>query len=243
MSEKHIPWLNPNDLIFPNVESAWEEPNGLLAAGGDLTSKRLITAYTQAIFPWYNKDEPILWWSPNPRCVLIPTELKISKSLKKTINKNKFLVTFNTCFKDVMKACALPREELKAGESGTWISDEMIHAYSNLHNEGFAHSVECWKGDNLVGGLYGLAIGKVFFGESMFSTETDASKVAFATLCSKLVENNFKLIDGQVYSPHLESLGFNLIPRSEFVSLLNTYTNPEESLTFTPTRSESHTNT
>lgn len=228
MSEKQIPWLQLNNVEFPDVEEAWDEPNGILAAGGDLSVPRLTEAYCGGIFPWYNEGEPILWWSPDPRCVLIPSELKISKSLKKTIRSKKYRVTFDQCFSDVISACAMPREDLTDDESGTWISDEMQQAYQNLHEAGYAHSVECWLGNELVGGLYGLAIGKVFFGESMFSRASDASKVAFATLCEYLKEKGFQLIDGQVDSPHLRTLGFNLIERRDFVSLLSSLTESKE---------------
>lgn len=228
MPNKYIPWLEPDNLKFPEVDEAWDEPNGILAAGGDLSSPRLIAAYCHGIFPWYNEDEPILWWSPNPRCVLKPAELKISKSLKKTIKKQKYRVTFDQCFSTVISACALARKEINDESSGTWISDEMRQAYTELHRSGYAHSVECWLGDELVGGLYGLAIGKVFFGESMFSRANDASKVAFSALCETLKIRGFELIDGQVYSPHLETLGFNLIQRSEFVSILQDLTKKRE---------------
>lgn len=224
MPEKYIPWLSLHSLEFPDVKNAWEEPNGILAAGGDLSVARLINAYCQGIFPWYNEGEPILWWSPDPRCVLIPSELKVSKSLKKTIKKQKYTITFDQCFSDVISACALPREEISDNETGTWISDEMQQAYIQLHKAGYAHSVECWLDDKLVGGLYGLAIGKVYFGESMFSKASDASKVAFATLCEKLKDNDFELIDGQVDSPHLRTLGFQLIKREDFVSRLTKLT-------------------
>lgn len=224
MQKKYIPWLDPESLEFPDVETAWQEPNGILAAGGDLSTPRLVNAYCHGIFPWYNEGEPILWWSPEPRCVLIPSALKISKSLKKTLNKKLFKVTYNRCFDDVISACAEPREELSKNESGTWISTEMRQAYNNLNQAGYAHSVECWQDNVLVGGLYGLAIGKVFFGESMFSRVNDASKVAFAELCQQLIQKDFKLIDGQVYSPHLKTLGFELMPRAEFITLLNRLT-------------------
>lgn len=231
MSEKHIPWLQLNSLEFPDVNNAWKDPNGILAAGGDLSVERLINAYCQGIFPWYNEGEPILWWSPDPRCVLNPSELKVSKSLKKTIKKQKYTITFDKCFKDVISACALPREEISDNETGTWISDEMQQAYIQLHKAGYAHSVECWLDDELVGGLYGLAIGKVYFGESMFSKASDASKVAFATLCEKLKDNDFELIDGQVDSPHLITLGFQLIKREDFVRKLTKLTKDKEKIT------------
>lgn len=224
MPEKHIPWLQPNSHDFPDVSEAWEEPDGILAAGGDLSISRLVNAYRHGIFPWYNEGEPILWWSPNPRCVLIPNEIKVSKSLGKIIRSGKFIVTFNQCFSKVIASCASPRETIEDGETGTWISNEMQQAYIELHKSGHAHSVECWLDDQLVGGLYGLAIGKVFFGESMFSAVSNASKVAFATLCEKLKENDFQLIDGQVYSNHLSTLGFKLIDREEFVDQLSLLT-------------------
>lgn len=228
MSEQHLPWLSLNSLEFPDVETAWEEPNGILAVGGDLSVPRLIEAYCHGVFPWYNENEPILWWSPDPRCVIEPGQVKISKSLKKTLNKNKFSITFDQCFEEVIDACAAPRKDLKEDEVGTWISDEMKQAYLRLHQQGYAHSVEAWFEDQLVGGLYGLAIGQVFFGESMFSKMTDASKAAFVTLCKKLEAESFQLIDGQVYSPHLETLGFKLIPRNKFVSMLQLYTDKRE---------------
>ena len=232
MSEPQLPWLHVNQLDFPDVESAWDEPNGILAVGGDLSVARLVKAYCLGIFPWYNENEPILWWSPNPRCVLKPAEVRITKSLKKTINKQKFTISFNQAFEDVVDNCAAPRKVLNDDEVGTWISDEMKQAYLRLHQEGYAHSVEAWLEGELVGGLYGLAIGKVFFGESMFSKVTDASKVAFVTLCKTLEYNEFKLIDGQVYSPHLETLGFKLIPRTEFTQQLSTLTSPSEKTSF-----------
>ena len=232
MPEKHIPWLHHDQLDFPDVSEAWTEPNGILAAGGDLSTTRLVEAYCRGIFPWYNEDEPILWWSPDPRCVLIPTDIKVSKSLKKLIRKQTFTVSFDTCFEQVISACAAPRQEDATTDPGTWISDEMMQAYLRLHNAGYAHSVECWSEGELVGGLYGLAIGKVFFGESMFSRVSNASKVAFTVMCRKLDEMGFELIDGQVYSPHLETLGFKLIPRSDFVKRLMILTEPREKTVF-----------
>jgi len=232
MSDKHIPWVDPDKIEFPDLEQAWDDPNGILAAGGDLSVDRLVTAYCLGIFPWFNEDDPILWWSPDPRCVLRPKELKISKSLKKVINKNKFRISFDQCFDDVLKACASPRKVSGRDETGTWISEEMRLAYNKLHNAGYAHSIECWLDDKLVGGLYGLAIGKVFFGESMFSRENDASKVAFYHLCKVLIERNFKLIDGQVHSPHLETLGFKLIPRQQFAKELALLTASKEKSIF-----------
>src|SRR3954466_2478714 len=168
-----IPWLSPLNNIFPSPTLALQEPNGLLAAGGDLSPERILAAYRQGIFPWFNPDDPILWWSPSPRTVIYPKELHISKSLRKTLRNGTYRVTFDHCFKDVMRACAEPRSYT----DGTWISEDIIVGYSELHKRGHAHSVEVWKADELVGGLYGMALGQVFFGESMFSRADDASKV------------------------------------------------------------------
>lgn len=210
-------WLPENDNDpFPPLDSALTEPNGLLAAGGSLTPQRLINAYRLGIFPWFNEDEPILWWSPDPRCVLFPEKLKISRSLRKTLNKHPFEIRFDTHFKDVMLACAQPR----AKQQGTWISQDLIRAYCRLHELGIAHSVECWDRNQLAGGLYGIALGQVFFGESMFSRQRDASKVALVALTDYLVSRNFRLIDCQVYSDHLASLGAEVIPRPLFSALL-----------------------
>ncbi|MCP4994965.1 MAG: leucyl/phenylalanyl-tRNA--protein transferase [Gammaproteobacteria bacterium] len=211
--------LDPDDpdAPFPPLTDAEEEPDGLLAVGGDLTSGRLLNAYRHGVFPWYSKGQPILWWSPNPRMVLFPNKLRISRSLKKSLRNRNFRVTFGHAFEQVITACAAPR----VYESGTWISSDMHTAYTQLHHLGFAHSVEVWLEDKLVGGLYGIAIGKVFFGESMFSRETDASKVALVHLCKKLETMGYALIDCQVYSEHLNSLGAELIPRTEFKTRLD----------------------
>lgn len=206
--------------LFPDVNLALQEPDGLLAVGGDLSIERLIAAYSLGIFPWYSEGQPILWWSPDPRMVLHPSEIKISKSLAKTIRKQSFKVTFDTAFHDVISACSKPRLENGVVQSETWILNEMIEAYVELHNAGYAHSVECWQDEKLVGGLYGVAIGNVFFGESMFSRTSDSSKVAFVFLCKQLEKWGFQLIDCQVYTPHLESLGAYMIPRKNFVSLI-----------------------
>ena len=219
MLEEKIPWLSPYNTDFPPVSSAIKEPNGLLAIGGDLSEKRLIEAYSLGIFPWYEAGQPILWWSPDPRAVLFPKDLKISRSLKKTLNKNIFRVTFDQAFETVIQSCAAPRQSA----SGTWITPEMIEAYVNLHKTGIAHSVECWADDNLVGGLYGISLGKVFFGESMFSLQNDASKVAFVHLVKQLEIWNFALIDCQVPTPHLSSLGAGEIPLSQFIQYLEHY--------------------
>ncbi|HJX58717.1 MAG TPA: leucyl/phenylalanyl-tRNA--protein transferase [Thiobacillus sp.] len=201
---------------FPPVESA--TPEGLLAVGGDLSSERLLAAYRHGIFPWYNPGQPILWWSPDPRAVLYPEKLKISHSLRKTLKRGQLRVTFDTCFREVMLACAAPRAQYPVG--GTWINDAMVEAYARLHAMGYAHSIETWHANRLVGGLYGVALGGVFFGESMFARETDASKVALVVLVSKLREWGFVLIDCQIPSAHLTSLGAEEIARSAFLTEL-----------------------
>lgn len=217
---RHIEWLAEDPgAQFPPIEQALLDPDGLLAVGGDLSPQRLLNAYQQGIFPWYSEGEPILWWSPDPRCVLFPEKLKISRSLKKTLRKQLFKISMDTAFEAVMRACA----ESRPNQQGTWISEDMLQAYVRMHQLGFAHSVECWQDEQLVGGLYGMAIGKVFFGESMFSRKTDASKVALVYLCDYLIEHGFKLIDSQIYTPHLESLGAELIPRPQFAELLKQY--------------------
>ena len=219
MSDLHIIPLYDDASPFPDVNQAFDEPNGLLAAGGNLSTQRLVLAYKSGIFPWYNENEPILWWSPDPRMVLFPEQLKVSRSLKKVIKNSGYQVFFDRSFKTVMAECAADRK----GQSGTWIHQEMLHAYHKLHQLGIAHSVETWYENELVGGLYGLAIGKVFFGESMFFRKKDASKVAFATLVKQLQQWNFLLIDCQIYTSHLASLGAVNIPRNEFTQLVTRY--------------------
>ena len=214
---------NSNKTDFPDVELALREPDGLLAVGGDLSVERLIAAYQQGIFPWYSEGQPVLWWSPDPRMVLKPEDIKVSRSLAKKIRTKDFKITFDQDFHSVISACSKPRLEKGLQQSETWILDEMIEAYVKLHEAGYAHSVECWQKNKLVGGLYGLAIGKVFFGESMFSRVSDASKVAFVFLSQQLEQWGFKLIDCQVYTSHLESLGASMIPRKQFVTLLQQY--------------------
>lgn len=201
-------------IWFPHPSNA--DNDGLLAFGGDLSLKRLILAYSNAIFPWYSEDSPILWWSPDPRFVLFPKKIKISSSMKKFIKKSNFNVTFDTAFKDVIDNCGKLREE-----DGTWILPEMKKAYYNLHLKGLAHSVEVWNGDKLVGGLYGVSIGKCFFGESMFSIESNASKFGFIKLTEYLIKNNFIIIDCQVYTKHLESLGAESISRIQFLEIIS----------------------
>ena len=214
-----ISLLDPDNLFFPPVDTALEEPDGLLAGGGDLSVERLVEAYRQGIFPWYEEGQPILWWSPNPRCVVFTETYKIARSLRKVINKGVFRVTMDTCFKDVIEACAAPRSY----SSGTWITQNMMTAYCRLHHQGFAHSFECWQGDELVGGLYGVSLGRVFFGESMFSTVSNASKIAFVNLVTHCQSLDFPLIDCQVTNPHLLSLGAEEIPRKDFKKLLARY--------------------
>jgi len=201
-------------LWFPNVEDALDD--GLLAIGGDLQPNRIILAYKKGIFPWYDGDLP-LWWCPNPRFVLIPDELKISKSMKALFKKQAFKVTINSSFESVIKAC---KSAERKDQDGTWIKDEVVDAYTQLHNLGIAHSVEAWQNNQLVGGLYGIKLGKVFFGESMFSTVSNASKYAFISFVEQLKSEGVVLIDCQVYTEHLESLGAKMIMRQQFIHLL-----------------------
>ena len=210
-----IPWLRGN-APFPPVSKALRSPNGLLCAGGDLSPGRIVDAYSHGIFPWYSEGEPILWWSPDPRMVLFPDELKVSRSLRKTVVRRVYETRVDTAFRQVMEACAAPRE----GQSGTWIVPEMIEAYSRLHELGYAHSVESWRDGVLVGGLYGLALGEAFFGESMFSRATDASKVALVRLVERLKASGCRVVDCQQATGHLASLGAREIPRARFSQLL-----------------------
>jgi leucyl/phenylalanyl-tRNA--protein transferase len=207
--------ISRQTLEFPDLDEADE--SGLLALGGDLSIERLKLAYSKGIFPWYEKGMPILWWSPDPRMVLFPDKMIISHSLKQSIKKQQFTITIDKAFEQVIKNCAkTPRK----GEKGTWITREMKNAYIDLHEAGYAHSAEAWLDGELVGGLYGVAIGKVYFGESMFHHVTNASKVAFYQLVEKLNKWNFKIIDAQVYTNHLESLGGEMIPRGEYIRIL-----------------------
>lgn len=214
-----IPWLHPDDPTFPPTATALTEPDGLLAAGGELSTPRLLNAYRRGIFPWFEHGQPILWWTPNPRTVIFPDALHISRSLRKVLRRNDFTLSADQAFEDVMLACAEPR----AGASGTWIGPTMIDAYCELHRLGYAHSIEVWKEGQLVGGLYGLALGRVFFGESMFSRADNASKVAFAHLAHHLVQWDFGLIDCQVANPHLSSLGAREVAREDFEKILVDY--------------------
>jgi leucyl/phenylalanyl-tRNA--protein transferase len=204
---------------FPDVSLAEREPNGLLAVGGDLSPQRLINAYVQGIFPWFSEGEPILWWSPDPRTVLFPEQIKISRSLKKTLKKQLYSVSFDRDFHGVIEACSRPRES----SPGTWLLPEMIKAYHTQHELGLAHSVEVWQDQELVGGLYGMAIGGVFFGESMFSRRPDTSKIALVHLSRTLQAWDFKMIDCQVYTQHLASLGAQEIPRQTFCDHLQVW--------------------
>ena len=201
---------------FPPVDTARAEPNGLLCAGADLAPETIIAAYSRGIFPWFSDDQPILWWSPDPRMVLFPDEFKISKSLAKTVVRGTFEIRFDCAFAEVISACSAPRRK----DGGTWIVPEMRTAYAQLHRIGVAHSIESWREGELVGGLYGLAIGRMFFGESMFARETDASKVALVALVEKLKQDGFELIDCQQETRHLASFGARPIPRYEFVQRL-----------------------
>ena len=226
MTQVH--WLDPNSLQFPPVSLALEDPNGLLAVGGDLSPQRILAAYRKGIFPWFNPGDPILWWSPNTRTVIYPNHLHISRSLRKVLRKGIYQVTFDQAFGKVMRHCAAPR----AYADGTWISEPMIAAYTELHRMGLAHSVEVWlpqpgQAPQLVGGLYGIAMGRVFFGESMFSQADNASKVGFAHLVHHLHDWGFEIIDCQVANDHLFSLGAREIAREAFQkSLLNLTDHP-----------------
>jgi len=221
-----IPLLGPHDP-FPPVSKALRSPNGLLCAGADLSPERLLDAYSKGIFPWFSAGDPILWWSPHPRMVLFPGELKVSRSLRKAVARGAFETRFDTAFAEVMRACAEPRD----GQAGTWIVPEMVAAYTRLHERGFAHSVESWRDGRLAGGLYGILLGRVFFGESMFSRETDASKVALVKLVARLEALGVGLVDCQQATRHLASLGAREIPRREFAQRL------AESIQYPPTGS------
>ena len=210
-----IPWLN-RDTPFPPLEYAMEQPNGLLAAGADLSPERLLDAYHRGIFPWYSAGDPILWWSPDPRMVLFPAELRVTRSLAKVLRNRAYEIRFDTAFDAVIRGCAAARP----GQSGTWITDEIATAYRRLHESGFAHSIETWIDDALVGGFYGVAIGRMFFGESMFAQARDASKIAFVHGMRWLQAHGFEMIDCQMHTDHLESLGAREIARGDFLTQL-----------------------
>lgn len=215
-----IAWLEMNEP-FPPVDRALQEPNGLLAAGGELTTERLLQAYRNGIFPWYSDGEPVLWWSPDPRMVLVPEEIAISRSLRKRLRRKDHEIRTDTSFSDVMLACAEPRED----QAGTWITAEMVSAYAALHRAGYAHCVETWMEGRLAGGLYGVSIGRMFFGESMFSRAPDASKIALAHLARQLERWDFELIDCQMATPHLASLGAREIDRKVFLRAVSELVN------------------
>ena len=211
-----IPWLARDDP-FPPLESALRHPNGLLAAGADLSPERLLAAYRQGIFPWYAEGEPVLWWSPDPRMVLIPSELKVSRSLAKTLRKRAYEIRWDSAFDAVMQGCASRgADDAGAGETGTWITADMRAAYQRLHRLGYAHSVETWIDGELAGGLYGVAIGRMFYGESMFARVRDASKIALVHLVRRLEREGCGMIDCQMHTRHLASFGARAIPRGEF---------------------------
>lgn len=217
----HLAVLDPTnpEQDFPLASAALTAPDGLLAVGGCLSTNRLLNAYRHGIFPWNSAEEPILWWSPNPRLVLFPDKLVVSRSLAKTLRKPKYVITVDRAFGEVVKACAKSRKEAV----GTWITEDILQAYTELHHKGYAHSAEAWRNGNLVGGLYGVAIGRIFFGESMFYSETDASKVAFANLVGRLKAWGYRVIDCQVSTEHLKSFGAQEIARDEFEKLLGQY--------------------
>lgn len=221
-----IVWLSDADdpTWFPPVTEALIEPDGLLAAGGDLSPARLLTAYTRGIFPWYTEGQPVLWWSPDPRAVLFPNELHVSRSLRRRLRSGAYHTRTDSDFTGVIRGCAAPR----ASGGGTWLTPAMMSAYQRLHALGHAHSIETWQADRLVGGLYGVCLGQVFFGESMFSTVPDASKVALVRLMEIARERGIVLIDCQVPSAHLQSLGSRSIPRRDFLALLAAHCHPHE---------------
>jgi leucyl/phenylalanyl-tRNA--protein transferase len=210
--------LDHQNPQFPDPNTALDEPDGLLAAGGNLQSDTLLSAYHQGIFPWYSEGDPILWWSPQTRCVIDPSALHISKSLNKLLRQQAFKVTFNQAFQAVIEACSR-----KDSEEDSWIDQEMMDAYSDLHYQGYAHSVEVWRDKELIGGAYGVAVGAVFCGESMFSHVANSSKIALTYLCKQLINLEFKILDCQLETDHLLSMGAQLLPRSEFLPLLHSY--------------------
>jgi leucyl/phenylalanyl-tRNA--protein transferase len=218
-----IPFLGPSDP-FPPVDQALDHPDGLLAAGGTLTMKRLVDAYRHGIFPWFNDGDPVLWWSPDPRTVLVPSRLHVSHSLKKRLKKENFLVTIDCAFARVLDGCAAPR----ANELGTWLTPQMRRAYTSLHIAGLAHSIEVWMDGELAGGIYGVAIGRMFFGESMFTRRTDASKIAMVRLAAQLDRWQFPMIDCQLETDHLISLGAEHVPRRRFVKEVERLTREPE---------------
>ncbi len=224
MSNSRIVWLSAEDPpdAFPPVDAALREPDGLIAAGGDLSSERLLCAYRRGIFPWYDEGQPLLWWSPDPRCVFRPGDFHVSRRLRRSLRQSRAEVRFDTAFGAVIRTCAAPR----GAEHGTWITPDMIAAYERLHREGWAHSVEVWQDDSLIGGLYGLAIGRAFFGESMFSGADGASKIALLTLSQMMDTDKLGILDCQLVSSHLLSLGATIIPRDQFGTILDKLCSP-----------------
>lgn len=224
-----LEWLGDDpESPFPDTRNALEYPNGLLAGGGDLSSTRLLNAYRRGIFPWYSEGGPILWWSPAPRCIIFPDKVHLSRRTRRRYNSGDYELTLNQAFPTVIRACAEPRES----EDGTWITAEMEQAYTGLHRTGHAHSLEVWLEGELAGGIYGIAIGSVFFGESMFSHRTDGSKIALVALCKLMAESGMELLDCQVGNPHLYSLGAEEISRNEFENLLARLVDSPERFTF-----------
>lgn len=228
MSKIALYWIEPDSAAdnFPPATAALSQPDGLLCFGGDLSAQRLLCAYERGIFPWYSEGQPIMWWSPSPRCVIYPHEVKISRSLKKTMRNGGYDFSMDNAFTEVVAACAAPRD----ADGGTWITQDMQNAYTHLHQLGHAHSTEVWKDGVLVGGLYGIAMGRIFFGESMFSTERDTSKIALVCMTHRLRQHGFQLIDSQVTSAHMLSLGAREIERTTFLSTLNKYCHVENAI-------------
>ena len=224
MSSKRVVWLSANDPpeAFPPVDTALSEPDGLLAAGGDLSPERLLAAYRRGIFPWYDEGQPLLWWCPDPRCVFKKGDLYVSRRLRRDLRRSTATVRINTAFTRVMRACAGPRRY----EQGTWITRDMMAAYERLHRQGWAHSVEVWQDDTLIGGLYGLVIGRALFGESMFSKRSNASKIALLMLDRMLEDGSLGVIDCQVQSSHLLSMGASVMPRADFNRMLDELCDP-----------------
>ena len=224
MSNSRIVWLSAEDPpdAFPPADAALREPDGLIAAGGDLSSERLLCAYRRGIFPWYDEGQPLLWWSPDRRCVFQPGDFHVSRRLRRSLRQSRAEVRFDTAFGAVIRACAAPR----GAEHGTWITPDMIAAYERLHREGWAHSIEVWQDDSLIGGLYGLAIGRAFFGESMYSGADGASKIALLALSKMMDTDKLGILDCQLVSSHLLSLGATIIPRDQFGTILDTLCSP-----------------
>ncbi len=232
MSRNRVTWLAADDPpnSFPPVSSALSEPNGLLAAGGDLSPARLLLAYRHGIFPWSDGDQPLLWWSPDPRCVFLPGDYTVARRLRRDIRQSTAEIRVNTAFADVIRACAGPRRS----EQGTWITAEMDAAYRQMHDTGWAHSIEVWQDNELCGGLYGLAIGTAFFGESMFSARPNMSKLAMLFLANRMSAGAIEILDCQVVSAHLVSLGARTLPRAEFRELLDRVCDPADPVTNWP---------